>query len=312
LRGNAIAIEKQYISKVKTGKMPDDFLKLLRQYVSNYNQIKIHTNQIELLENVIAGDRTEIEQSKMTPITKIIRRPKEKDTNPKSTNILIKKEIIFKPENEFVRKGDGWLIKYKNSDHFILPHLKGLTYIAYLILNEKKNIHGEVMLKLELNREKALEVMDLETEKLERYTRTIEEGEQWVVKVDEGYVKPTDTKAAEKYQRRARKIRRDLEENVHNAKEKGVLEQELEQLQKLIYMEYKNFQIPSENDDNRKKNISKAIKDVIDGFIMKYDKALAKHLESSITRKWIYFVYEPIEEISWVVDPFEKKKGKNT
>jgi hypothetical protein len=315
LRKQTTLIEKLYIRRVKSRTVTNEFLKSLRAYAQAYNQFKIHTNQIDLLENVGFGDTSEILEATssrlgMGSADKLSMNGKGRLTT--KTRTIIKREPKFVVENEFVRKGDGWLIRFLGKDEFILPHFKGLTFIAYLIQNANQNIHCDELLKFELDRDKLASQLDEidGTKKRDKYLADENEGELWSVNDQEEKNSPSDSKAVRAYLRRAKKIKEELEDGLLSEVKREEYLEELERISDELKKSGPQKKIGSDNDEKRKKAVNKVIKDVINSAINKHDEELANHLRISIEQRGIYFIYRHDENISWVVEPFSKKSAK--
>jgi hypothetical protein len=286
LKEVAVKIEDNYVATIRSGNTSQELPHVLKLYGEKYNEYKIQINELDEIKKLIYGD---------TAKQKTVEQVKNKRSKPVKTNLTLD------DDNEFLRRGGGWIIRFKDKQEIVVPHRVGFTYIAYL-LEQPNTFHDcDTLITLEIDRGEhfgAIADDDLYARQAKEYDVKISDSMR--IQNQQDSIRSSDSEAIAMYKKRYDKLKELLEDELLSEDKRLQYENERDELIKKITDGGPRGRLKSKDDDRKKKSVAKAITDAINT-VREYDDELADHLHNSIT-SGKKVIYAPKGQMSWTVD----------
>jgi hypothetical protein len=295
LKEVAVKIEDVYVASIRSGNTSPELKLMLRLYGDKYNEYKIQLNELDEIKKLTYGN-----PEKQKPVKQ---GPRMAGRKPVKTN------LVLDDDNQFLRRGGGWIIRFKDKQEMAFPHRVGFTYIAYL-LEQPNSFHDcDTILALELERgEHFAAITDTDQQTHKAHLSEIQFSDSMRIQNQQEEVRSSDTEAVMMYKKRYDKLQELLEDEALSDDKRMKYEDECDKLIQQITSSGPRGAVKSKDDERKKKSVAKAITDAINT-IRDYDEDLADHLHNSIT-SGKKIIYGPKGHMSWTVELYPPKSRK--
>jgi hypothetical protein len=281
----ALAIDQQPIGLIRSS----EGARFLDKYIRIYNSWKIATSMVEEIDDIISESIHGKKEQRGLESKRTRKRNPLRDAQP---------------ENQFLRRGGGWMIRYMGKESpIVLPHLKGLTYIARLLKTPNELVNCSELISI--GEDRGLHVGELQGGREAIMAEMLESGSISITSRDT----PTeimDEKARKQYGLRLKEIIKELDDPDLFPDVREKLEEEKEELFELLQSTGRRVRKTSDGDKRLMSRVGKAIKEGIRA-IGEYDTDLAAHLTRSL-KGGIAPTYIPHPEMSWHVELVSPRK----